>query len=106
MERRLGAQERLDGGVVVHLVGTAEDRPAELHATFNDARAIVTDDPFQCVVCEHLRRLRLGVEKSDLVKAQPDLCVRRVGEAVEPTEACDVRCGESWVGLEAFEENN
>ena len=106
VEARLVRSKRLDSLPLVDLTRAAEDRPAELHAALDDARAVVADDPAQRVGHERARGLRAGVEQRDLVEAQPDLGVGRRGERVERAQALDVGLREGRVGLEAFEEDN
>lgn len=58
---------------MVHPVGQDESRPAELHSSFHNASAVITDNPFQGVWRVRLGGCRRRILECDLIKPESDL---------------------------------
>ena len=104
VECLLVCRKELQSKRPVRLRDRTERRPAEFHATADDARAVVPCDPLRRLRGVLLRGGGRGVKQRDFVEAPAELGVGCRGEGVELAEMGDVRGGEGGVRLEAFEE--
>ena len=104
MVRRLVLPKRLHRQRMIHFARLLKDRPAELHATLHDARAVRASDPLECLRRVLLRRSRRVVLQGDLVEPQPDLGVGIIGELVQRTKGVNVGQWKRGVRLDSLKE--
>lgn len=59
------------GKVLVHLGRRSEYRPAEFHASLNNTRSIIANDPIDRLTSESFCSRRRRVLEGNLVEAEP-----------------------------------
>ena len=104
MEQPPSTLIRSDRFLMIDLVRSPEQRPAELHPSLDDP-TLFADHPVKHGLYEELSCRRRRVFENDEVEWRADLRVGRLRKLVKRIQLQEVARGEGWVRLEAFQEH-